>query len=464
MKSLRHYLQRRWLASLLLIMLPLLVLADLGVRQLTAHSVLSRLQHDTEGLIAALQFRANGDWQIDEAQLSGVFRRVYSGHYFAVYDQHGKVVRSRSLWDRDAAQIPPLQQGSRHWTASYQGGEQQAELWLNLAITTEVNEQPFMIWVAEDVAPLRQLLNQYRMLAITLVAAALLLLMLIQRLQLRRAFAQLQPLQQALQQLRNGERQQLNQANQAAYPDEVQPLADEIDRLLQQLQQRVSRSRNALGNLAHEMKRPVQQLRLLAEQLDPQQQQQLQQTLQQLQQLTERELKRARIVGMSSPGRQLQLSQELPPLLQVLSQLYPNSRIDARFDQSAVLPHDRDDLLELLGNLLDNACKYAPGQITLSIHQDKSQPWLNSQPWLIEVCDQGPGIAAEQQQRLLQRGTRLDESGATGSGLGLAIVADIVASYHGQLTFHHNPDAGFCVTVCLPANINAPRLSSDTDQ
>ena len=228
--------------------------------------------------------------------------------------------------------------------------------------------------------------------------------------------------------------------------EDIAPLQSELNRyrLLSLLQQRVSRSRNALGNLAHEMKRPLQQLQLLAEQLDPQHQQQQREALQRLRQLVERELKRARIVGMSSPGRQTKLSEDLPPLLQVLQQLYPQVRLQAHYPQSGVLPQDRDDMLELLGNLLDNACKYASGEILLSVRHDDKE-------WLISVCDQGPGIAAEARQQLLLRGTRLDESGPQGSGLGLAMVSDIVASYSGSLQLRANQPQGLCVIVTLPA-------------
>jgi signal transduction histidine kinase len=228
----------------------------------------------------------------------------------------------------------------------------------------------------------------------------------------------------------------------------VQPLAEEIDRLLSLLQQRVGRSRNALGNLAHEMKRPLQQLQLLAEQLDASHQIEQRDALSRLSRLVERELKRARIVGMSSPGRQLKLAEDLPPLLQILGQLYPQARIHAAYDQDAVLPQDHDDLLELLGNLLDNACKYAGGEIQLSIeayqHQDDQAGWQ------IQVRDQGPGIEPNQCKHLLQRGIRLDEHSAQGDGLGLAIVSDIVDSYHGSLELAANRPHGLSVVVTLP--------------
>ncbi|PHS65212.1 MAG: histidine kinase [Thalassobium sp.] len=451
MISLQQQLRRQWLLTLLLLLLPLLWLADYGVRQLTTHTVLSRLQHDADGLIAALTQDAQGHWQVDDSRLGTLYQRVYSGHYFAIRDQQGTDLRSRSLWDKEP---PVIHLGSgvvRHWQQPGIQGDQLDEQWLSQAQGIRVQNHDFTLWVAEDIAPLHNELSQYRLAALALVICAMLLLMLIQRRQLSRAFTRLEPLQQQLRELRFGERDGLNAAA-GHYPQEVQPLTEEIDRLLSLLQQRVSRSRNALGNLAHEMKRPLQQLQLLAEQLDPQHQQQQREALQRLRQLVERELKRARIVGMSSPGRQTKLSEDLPPLLQVLQQLYPQVRLQAHYPQSGVLPQDRDDMLELLGNLLDNACKYASGQIDLHISSHEND-------WQIMVSDQGPGIDQRERERLLQRGTRLDEdrgqnnaqNNVQGSGLGLAIVSDIVASYSGSLQLRANQPQGLCVIVTLPA-------------
>ena len=274
------------------------------------------------------------------------------------------------------------------------------------------------------------------------LAGAMLALLLLQRRQLRSAFSRLQPLQQQLRELRFGERNSLN-SGVDDLPQEVQPLAEEIDRLLILLQERVSRSRNALGNLAHEMKRPLQQLQLMAEQLSPQQQQQQRDILQRLQTLIQRELKRARIVGLSSPGRQTRLDEELPPLIQILRQLYPQTQIYSDYPPGEVMPQDRDDMLELLGNLLDNACKYAAGDIHLSIARKDNG-------WQLEVSDNGPGIDGCHQKRLLQRGERLDEQGPDGSGLGLAIAQDIVKSYGGEMQLNNREPRGLRVTVFLP--------------
>lgn len=442
MISLQQQLRRQWLITLLLLLLPLLWLADYGVRQLTEHYVLSRLQHDADSLLASLTQSPQGQWQVDDSRLGTLYQRVYSGHYFAIHDDSGTDLHSRSLWDIEPPAVTQATGTERHWKQTGIHNGEYTEQWLSLAQGISVSDHAFTLWVAEDLTPLQQELNRYRMAALVLVGLTMMLLMVVQRRQLSRAFARLQPLQQQLRELRFGERDDLNSAA-ALHPQEVQPLAEEIDRLLKLLQERVSRSRNALGNLAHEMKRPLQQLQLLSEQLSPAQQQQQRDVLQRLQVLIQRELKRARIVGLSSPGRQMKLADELPPLIQVLNQLYPQASISAGYDSNAVLPQDRDDLLELLGNLLDNACKYAGGEIVLTVRREAGD-------WLIRVCDQGPGIAEEARQRLLLRGTRLDEAGAEGSGLGLAIVSDIVASYHGRLNLQANQPQGLCVDVYLP--------------
>jgi signal transduction histidine kinase len=161
-----------------------------------------------------------------------------------------------------------------------------------------------------------------------------------------------------------------------------------------------------------------------------------------------RELKRARIVAMSSPRRQLKLPDDLPPLLQILAKMYPVAHIHADYKKEALLPQDHYDLLELLGNMLDNACKYAGGDIVLTIntYQTQDKQW----GWQIRVCDLGPGIPQALREHLLQRGTRLDEHSVQGNGLGLAIVSDIVESYAGELTLSANVPRGLSVRVRLP--------------
>jgi signal transduction histidine kinase len=200
------------------------------------------------------------------------------------------------MWDKDALTIELGAGVDKTWQQPGIQVDQQDQQWLSWARGISVQDHDFVIWVAEDIAPLQNQLNYYRLTAVALLILASSALMLIQRRQLILAFARLDPLQKQLRELRFGECDDLN-ATSGRYPQEVQPLAEEIDRLLKLLQQRVGRSRNALGNLAHQMKRPLQQLKLLSEKLDPVHQIEQSDALARLSRLVEQELKRARIAG-----------------------------------------------------------------------------------------------------------------------------------------------------------------------
>lgn len=432
MKSIQQQLHRQLLITLLLVLTGTLLLLDYGVRQLSQHYILSRLQHDSDSLLAALD-QIDSEWQLPPERLTSAFQPVYSGHYFIIGTPSGRLT-SRSLWDLT---IDPDFPAIGHSAfGKLDGPNDQLLLWL--AVGADVEGHHIGIWVAEDISELQMLLLWFRLAALFLILVTLAALLYWQRRALRSAFASLDPLQQQIRDLRFGE----TSVDCQQIPEEVKPLIGEIRRLLKQLETRVSRSRNALGNLAHDMKRPLQQLRLLSDQLDSQAAQQQGGALDELQRMVERELRRARIVGVSSPGRQTRLGEDLPPLLDILQRIYPGRRIHADFAADQSLPQDRDDMLELLGNLLDNACKYGRQNVWLQLQR-------YPQGWQIRVADDGPGIATSDATHLLRRGTRLDESGS-GSGLGLAICQDIINSYGGELQLLGRPQGGLMVEIELP--------------
>lgn len=428
MISLQQALRRRLLITLGITLLTLLVLLHQGVRSLGNAYLDERLQHDAQSLISALQKDNQGQWQLNSTRLGGLWQRVHSGHYYEIWDIQNPTQRfiSRSLWDEKP--LWPAARGS-------QDMQHNGHPWRIYSEVFNKQGSRFQLYVAEDIREFEQRRWFYSLAATLLVLLAMGLLVLSQHLLLKRSFRNLDNLRQHLQALRLGE----TLPNAPALPAEIQPLLDEIERLLSQLQQRVMASRNALGNLAHSLKHPLQQLRSEAARHPA-----LLPISQQLEQLIERELKRARIVGVSSPGRQTKLDVELPALQQVLTKIYPHCQIQLDIPPAAELPQDRDDMLELLGNLLDNACKYSAGQVQLHIKQQ-------TQNWQINVEDNGPGINPAQRDAALNRGTRLDEQ-QPGSGLGLAICADIVARYGGSIRLGDAQLGGLSVQIELPAS------------
>lgn len=154
-----------------------------------------------------------------------------------------------------------------------------------------------------------------------------------------------------------------------------------------------------------------------------------------LQNRIERELKRARLSGNIQAGSNFNPHPELMALTGLLHKIYADKKLTFEFKApDQLFPYDREDMLELLGNLVDNACKWAANIIAIEVAG-------SSDTLTIKVADDGPGITDEQKKDLTQRGLRLDES-QPGHGLGLAIVDDIVAFYGGELILKKSLDLG----------------------
>lgn len=426
--------------TLVIAMAALLLLTNLGMNRLATDYITSRLQHDGESIIAALHKDVQGNWQLDENRTGAVYGRVHSGHYYHLSGRDVSL-QSRSLWDHNIT-LHPLQPGETNREIQSGFGNQ---VWLIWEQGFNKDGENFTLWIAEDIQPFQQSKLYYMIGAVVLIIGTLTILLVVQQWQLRRGFRQLDIVRTAIVDLRNGNDAAMN----IPLPDEVEPLAEEVERLLIQLQKQVRRSRNSLGNLVHELKRPLQRLRLLADPLDSDRQKVLAEILENIQWLIERELKRARIVGVSSPGRHMIPAEVIPDLLDVFKKIYPAVQITASWPDDATLPHDRDDILELLGNLLDNACQYGNGIVNLRFEAGNDH-------WLIDIADNGPGIPDAMIKEITYRGARLDES-SPGGGLGLAICKDIVTSWSGTLTFGADEFlGGLRVTVTLPKSTPDP--------
>lgn len=436
MYSLKGYLTRNLLITLSVAMVLLLAFLYHGIQVLTQDFVASRLQHDADSLIAALKHDPNGTWTLSSDRLPNVYHRVNSGHYFAI--QIGaQTLRSRSLFDHTIT-LPTLGAGEQDQATLFVGQEH----WLMFSQAVIKDEQLVTLWVSEDISTLEQTQVAFLTFACAAVLFTILFLLFAQYQLLKRGFKPLEQMPEAIRQMRiQGHYMKPDQV-----PSEILPLIDEIDRLVNQLGQRVQRSRNALGNLAHEMKRPLQHLQSYLENLPPEQQREGCNVLANLHHIIERELKRTNIVGLSTPGRYTVLDDDLAPLIQVMQRIYPGRTIQSQYHRHLVLPFDRDDILELLGNLLDNACKHARKHIELHI----SQQHHPRQGFSISIRDDGEGVSDAALTLIIERGIRLDES-IQGHGLGLSICKDIVDSYQGELSFSRAKLGGLAAQVFLPA-------------
>ncbi|MGC6373471.1 sensor histidine kinase [Pseudomonas sp. K2I15] len=393
------------------------------------------LRNDSENLLVAL-VRGPTGVQLDEQRLSPAYQRPFSGHYFRIDfgDTHW---RSRSLWDQELPQLP--QAGLK---GNLQLGPEGQQL---LVLRSDYKRfgQSISISVAQDYTPVRESFRLMRQIGLVLGLAALLLILILQRVTVRRALRPLETARNQIAQLQQGQRSQLD----TQVPVELEPLVAQINHLLAHTEDSLKRSRNALGNLGHALKTPLAVLLSVAssEQLKdhPQLSKLLREQLEQVQQRLNRELNRARLAGETLPGALFDCDGELPGLLATLNMIHgEHLDLSYRVRPGLQLPWDREDLLELLGNLLDNACKWADAEIVLSISE-------TPEGFRLAVDDDGPGIPESQRDQVFSRGTRLDEQ-TDGHGLGLGIVRDIVEVWGGVLLLQESELGGLKALIDLP--------------
>ncbi len=440
MSSLQRRLQLGLAATLLALLALLIWGGGAAVRGLVRDYALARLGHDAEALLGAARFDPAGSPTLPDTALGPVYRQPFSGHYYALLADGGVEEWSRSLWDQriDLDPLPPGVQQVRELPGP------QGQSLLVLAAGYRKQGRALTIAVAEDLGPIEHDIARYRTTGAAVAAGLLLGLLVLQGMVVRRAFRSLDAVREDVGRIEDGEASALRED----VPDEVRPLVREVNRLLVLLDQRLQRSRTAVGNLAHALKAP---LTLLLQQIDdealrarPETRQRLRRHAERIQELMERELRRARLAGAGGTSRHFHPARDVPPLLDALRQMYAarDLRIESLALPDSPLPLDEEDTIELLGNLLDNACKWARSTVRLHLGVDGALR--------IRVEDDGPGLSSAGAEAMLKRGARLDET-RDGHGLGLAIVSDIVSLYGGRLALRSS-DAlgGLCVEVDLP--------------
>jgi signal transduction histidine kinase len=395
----------------------------------------SGLRNDSELLLVAIVRGPNG-LQLDEQRLSPGYQRPYSGHYFRI-DFDGGHWRSRSLWDLE---LPQPESAGLHADLELAKSKQSL-----LLLHNEYRKfgQKISITVAQDYTPVQASFVLVQRIGLALGLAGLILILILQRVTVRRALRPLDRAREQIFQLQQGQRSQLDDE----VPLELEPLVAQINHLLAHTEDSLKRSRNALGNLGHALKTPLAVLMSLAEgqklEQHPQVRALLRGQLHQIQQRLERELNRARLSGDALPGARFDCDSELPGLFSTLRMIHgEHLELNNRVPPGRVLPWDREDILELLGNLLDNACKWADSSVSLGIS-------LESTGYCLLIDDDGPGIPDDQRAEVLGRGNRLDEQ-VNGHGLGLGIVKDIVESWGGRIQLLDSAMGGLQVRIDLP--------------
>ena len=437
MNSLEHRLHIGLSISLCLLFALLWFLGQKSMDDLTHEFVGSRLDHDIESLLAALDISSDSI-ALKKGQMPLVYQQPFSGHYFVIEMNNFPLIQSRSLWD-ESLSIPKLKIGERVLQVT-EGPTEQKLLQISMAFNK--NDLNISIAMAEDLTAINIEKLKFKKYFFILSLTGLVLLLFLQRIILRLSFKRLELIRTDVKCLEEGELIKLSEN----VPSEVLPLVQEVNHLLILLEKRLERSRNALGNLSHALKSPLnllfQYLYADADKVNESTGIKLidaKKQVERIDQLINRELKGARLAGKGGSTQRFNAQQAIPELISVVKQIYSHRDLNINIDiDKSIKPFaDREDMLELIGNLLDNACKWANKEINIVVcRSDIDRDKIN-----ILIEDDGDKIASSQLNAIMQRGTRLDES-AEGHGLGLSIVNDIVNLYAGTIESRHSSALG----------------------
>ncbi|MFK7889726.1 MAG: sensor histidine kinase [Granulosicoccus sp.] len=447
MNSLERSLQLGLLACLVVLLFFFWWTVTLSSRLLTESFVFMQLEREADNIVSQLSVAREGadiDGMARErphlhgARLDLRYAEPASGHYYLLAFSGGDAVVSRSAWEQHF-DIPQLVAGQSRRLRLY---TRRGAPVLSWAGGYRMDGWPFTIAVLRDITPIVQRLQVFQWFAGAVALLLLLALLAVQRLAIQKALQQLNEIRRDMLRMEEGRVVSLSDD----VPVELRPLVREFNQLVQRFDHRLRQSRNAVGNLAHSLKGPLNLLLRATEEstMETADKALVEQHTEHIRLLLESELKRARLAGRTSIGTRVDIAAELPAMIGLLKQVYSEKAIEirVRIPADIKLQQDRQDMLELVGNLLDNASKWCRSTVMITIGRRDGV--------VIDVDDDGPGCSPEVISSLTDRGVRIDES-VSGHGLGLSIVKDIADSYEGQVTLQPSTAlGGLNVSVFLP--------------
>jgi signal transduction histidine kinase len=383
-----------------------------------------------------------------------LFELPLSGWYWQVTrldTPKPEVHSSRSLWDSNLPLLSDAEDGSAAsggYRKGYAQGPEEVRLRLVERNIDLGDDGRYLIAVAGDASEINDEMLSFDRIIGAIFAALAVALLLTTALQVRFGLSPLKRISESLAAIRSGRAERL----QGEFPVEIASLARETNALIEANREIVERARTHVGNLAHALKTPLSVIvnEAAARGSDPLAQKVLEQADIMRDQVA-RQLERARLAARSTVvGTLIDVPPVVTALARTMEKLHRERDIAIAVDvpDHARFRGEEQDLEEMIGNLVDNACKWAQSRVAIEVVADGA-PSDGKAKVRVIVDDDGPGLSPAERERVARRGQRLDES-KPGSGLGLSIVVDLAGLYDGVLTLGTAPIGGLRAELALP--------------
>lgn len=379
----------------------------------------------------------DSDGAFDELKTGDYFQRVF--HHAFVQHSESKTLISPDSW---GPLLSPLINSEKEGTIRVRNSEIAEAPSDIMAYRSSfiANDKSFVVIVAEDLGALKN--SQAELHAWTAIASLLFISLLVCAtwFGINLSMRSVTRLKTSLKKLQDGRVSRIDMS----VPEEFHPLVEQLNQLLDSLDQRLERSRNALANLSHRVKTPIATVQQIlgdtSRPLDSELRQQIAARLGDIDKQLEAEMRRSRFAG-PQVGKSSYPLKKARDLVWMMGRLYPakSFELSSSLPQNSRWPIEEYDLSEILGIVLDNAGKWSHKEVELLLEQHGSTK-------RIAVTDDGPGVDEAELSKLGQRGLRLDQQ-TPGHGLGLAIVQDIVSRYSGEIVFSNGPSGGLQVVM-----------------
>ncbi|MFS2318182.1 sensor histidine kinase [Maricaulis sp. D1M11] len=453
----RNSLALRLFAGAAVWALILLLIGAVALTFLFRQSVMGtldeRLTSATDSIMATMERDEDQVWTVRRPPTDPRYERIFSGVYWEIQRAQSPVdefrlAASRSLWDETLHLTPRmrdtlLSSAGTTLTASLKGPDGEPLRLVVRGVRMPGEDGLILVIAAEDRRPADQAVRQFGFASLGMFfvfAAAIAAGVFVQ---VRIGLEPVLRMRKSVAEIREG----LTRRVDGRYPAELQPLADELNAMIDHSQELVERSRTHVGNLAHALKTPIavltnesrteggefaglveRQTQIMSEQVD-------------------HHLRRARAAAHAKAiGARTEVGPLIEDLTRTLKKIYGREGvvIEAEQAEGLVFRGERQDLEEMVGNLADNACKWSNGLVQVTARPEDEHHFA------VIVEDDGPGMSQDGYAQALGRGVRLDEQ-APGSGLGLSIVLDLAKAYDGDIELSKSELGGLRACLILPS-------------